>query len=579
MAGTSIKTSFKNGLGEKIQNYFPTAILDNKLNFIQISDKLIQIFGETNEKGVSTKNLKNYSSKKDFGKSLRELAGSIKNQNKWIGFVNFKIGREIKSFEVFSFPLDEDSHSLSFVFFVDRTDVASQVEMYRTQAYLYLIGQIASKNDTIKEASLKIIKYISSIPELYLQSQAAFILQSIDGVFELAANVGNDQHEFIDEMVRTLNSNYTETLELLDSLENSESLKGIYIIPLIWKDDFFGVFIFHAQTPNKINNYIKNFLVLAGASIAYSYREYLLVKRIERKNDELAEMTNALSASEEELRQQAEELSMLNEQLNSENLKISEEKHDLTSNITHARRLQLATMPKVDVIKSFFPESFLYYTPRDIVSGDFYWFHHVEEQEKILFLLGDSSGHGVSASFLSVIAIQILDKIANVYKIFEPHLILKHLDKEFNEALGINENSEVNDSLEISIGLYDPKTRGLYYASGNRPCFVIRDNEIIVLQKQRQYIGGRHFKKFSVKTEFFQLQKGDKLYAFTDGVVDQFGGEKDKKLGTKAFKDLLLAIHNKKMSIQAKKVSEFMDDWISRYQQTDDISVAGLLID
>lgn len=562
-------------LFQGLHSNLSTAVLGPKLEFIEINELLKAEFENFQRVDFTSVSLFDFAYNNGQKEKLNSLTIAISMSKFWTNSVRFKAKIAEKSFDIYAIPLTSQT---SYAIFLDRSKEVAEMEGFRLQANLFSIMQLTLRKEPVSSIAKNLIYYITSLPNLNLEPKGAMILKRFGGKFDVVSLLGYEKEKLMD-LLKALNADFSEPLEVLKSLEQVDAFKGKYFSPLEWDGEFLGVFVFKSKSSEIKSGFAGDFIKMASSTMANTYHEYLQSQEMDLQRAELTQLSDALAASEEELRQQAEELMTINEQLNNQNIEITEEHFDLTSNITHALRLQRAILPNLKLISSIFPDSFLYYKPKDIVSGDFYWFHSIENQDKFLFLLGDSSGHGVSASFLSVIAIQILDRIAYMHKVFVPHLILERLDKEFNEILGIDHKSEVNDSMEIAIGLFEPKTRKFYYSSGNRPYFVIRDGELIILERRRQQIGGRHFKPFKVETKFFQLEKGDRLYTFTDGMVDQFGGEKDKKLGTKAFKDLLLSIHKKKMALQWKKINEFMEDWTIHNNQIDDITVAGMFID
>lgn len=266
-------------------------------------------------------------------------------------------------------------------------------------------------------------------------------------------------------------------------------------------------------------------------------------------------------------------LLILNE-LHSTNKKISEANKEITDSINYAKRIQYAILPQQDKIKKALTESFILYRPKDIVSGDFYWF--AEIGNKKLLAVADCTGHGVPGAFMSMIGTSLLNRIVNEKKVFSPSEILYELNIGIIEALKQKE-TETRDGMDIALICME----GLIveYAAANRSLYLIRNSELVEYKPTKSAIGGYYVgeeKKFV--NNRIDVQKNDFVYMSTDGYSDQFGGEKNKKLTTKNFKNLLVEYSPLSMDDQKIKLDRFLENWKGQQEQIDDVLVIGIKI-
>ncbi|MDF1673168.1 MAG: SpoIIE family protein phosphatase [Vicingaceae bacterium] len=275
-------------------------------------------------------------------------------------------------------------------------------------------------------------------------------------------------------------------------------------------------------------------------------------------------------------KEKVEEQKLLIEEVHSE---LSERNKDVMDSIKYAKRIQSSILPPLDKLKSEFKESFVLYKPRDIVSGDFYWYEKVGDY--LIMACADCTGHGVPGAFMSMIGATLLNKIVEQDNIDHCKDALNELDKEIVKTLqqtSISDNNTSMDGMDISLIAVNQKLMECHYSGAYRPLYIIRDNEIIIYKANRQSIGGGLNKHESFTGASFKLKSGDLLYMFTDGVVDQFGGEKNKKYKTERLKKLLLKICNQNLENQSKIIDEEFETWKGDNEQIDDVLITGIKI-
>jgi sigma-B regulation protein RsbU (phosphoserine phosphatase) len=268
----------------------------------------------------------------------------------------------------------------------------------------------------------------------------------------------------------------------------------------------------------------------------------------------------------------------LNKQLKNASEIIAQKNKDITDSITYARRIQKAILPDKKLLYPHLPESFILYKPKDIVSGDFYWF--AEHKGKIIIVVSDCTGHGVPGSLLSMIGYHLLKNAVYLKNIIDPAGILNEINSGFRDIFEINKHTEViNDGMDIAICTIDKKKSNLLFSSAKRPLYIIKNKNLIEVKGSSFPIGGDHYVRHPYKNESIAIEKDDRYYMFTDGFADQFGGHSKKKLKTTGFKELLIGLGEYKMIAQKKILDEYFEKWKRNEEQTDDILVAGFKVD
>lgn len=254
-------------------------------------------------------------------------------------------------------------------------------------------------------------------------------------------------------------------------------------------------------------------------------------------------------------------------------IEIEKKNKDITDSIRYAKRIQTAVLPP-DVP---FKDTFIFFRPKDIVSGDFYWLETIKDREMIAAV--DCTGHGVPGAFLSILGHSMLTKIVREYGILEPAKILDQLDQEIINALhqkNVKGERIVNDGMDLALISYNKKTNILEYAGGYNPLVRIRNGEIEEIKADRFPIGmtSVHDSKKFTNNEL-EVQKGDTFYIFSDGYADQFGGPDGKKFRKKNMKDMLLEMQALSMKEQGEKLEKNILEWMEGYDQIDDMVLIG----
>jgi serine phosphatase RsbU (regulator of sigma subunit) len=266
------------------------------------------------------------------------------------------------------------------------------------------------------------------------------------------------------------------------------------------------------------------------------------------------------------------------DEINHQNGIIKERNKDITDSIQYAKRLQEAVFPEANKLNEYFAESFVLFRPKDIVSGDFYWFEEVEN--KTIIIVGDCTGHGVPGAFMSILGHNLLNQIILEDKITSPAKILNLLDKRVSNALNKRDSKEeTNDGMDMVICVVDKAKNSLTYAGANRPLVIRRGEKLIELKPDKHAIGGIQdstCKLFSQQE--ITIQANDVLYMFSDGYYDQFGGPRGKKFKYKQLASSILSIAAFSLEEQKTILSDTLESWRGNLEQVDDVCVIGVKI-
>ncbi|MBN2891554.1 MAG: SpoIIE family protein phosphatase [Bacteroidales bacterium] len=309
------------------------------------------------------------------------------------------------------------------------------------------------------------------------------------------------------------------------------------------------------------------------------------IKIINKQNAELEQQKEEIAAQKEEISSQRDEAIAQRD-------KIEDQNKLITSSIHYAERIQQAVLPlKKDLEKSF--DNFILFKPRDIVSGDFYWFR--EAGNVNIIAAADCTGHGVPGAFVSMLGISLLNEIVGVRRIIKSNEILNTLRTEIKKSLHQRgETMEQQDGMDIAIVVIDKVKKKIDFSGANNSLYFCTKNqfEIADNKKVKESIGIAKTKLYEVKPDRmpigiytnekdfnsleFSFQNGDILYMFSDGYIDQFGGKTRQKFTSKRFKSLIIDNAEKQMHEQKAILIETLKNWQGKNEQIDDILVMGI---
>jgi len=296
--------------------------------------------------------------------------------------------------------------------------------------------------------------------------------------------------------------------------------------------------------------------------------------RVQRRTAEIVEKNDLLSQHKDEIEAQRDELEIQRDV-------VLAQKNEIVDSITYAQRIQAAMLPPETHITELLNENFIFYKPRDIVSGDFYWIKQVNMS--IVLVAADCTGHGVPGAFMSMLGISYLDEIVQRREITQANQVLNELRNQIKHSLRQHgQRDESRDGIDLALCVFDLKNREMQYSGANNPLYIIKDvngePELIEIKADQMPVGYYQGKDKTFSNHSIQLEMGDTFYLFSDGFIDQKGGKDNKKYLSKNFKNLLLDIHEQPMHIQKEILDKTLTDWMGDNSQMDDVLVIGVRV-
>ncbi|WP_375578140.1 SpoIIE family protein phosphatase [Marivirga tractuosa] len=375
---------------------------------------------------------------------------------------------------------------------------------------------------------------------------------------------------------------------------SNESNVNIFVSPPVWKQDWFYItsalsllligFIGYRTVISIKNSRARELEDELQKGLEdlekKSHLQVLKAERLKQLNELITSQKSELEKKNKQIESQKYELSLTNQQIKKQKDLLEETSSKLGSSINYAKRIQNALMSTEVEIKKAFKESFVYFLPRDVVSGDFFWFNKAtnEKGEELLILAAvDCTGHGVPGAIVSVVGMNLLNNITKLKKIYDPGEILTEMNHDIISDLRQDE-TQVNDGMDMTIVTFNTVTKQLYFAGAKNPLMYVEDGELTRIKGDKHAIGGQQRgEDRSFNTHQLDLSEDKKrtFYLFSDGYQDQFGGEKGFKYLVGNFKKLLVSIHDKDVLDQKTILHEEIEDWKDGYAQTDDILVIG----
>lgn len=331
--------------------------------------------------------------------------------------------------------------------------------------------------------------------------------------------------------------------------------KGIY-------SDLMGPNFFYATI---IAIFILNFLLL----FFFKTENLRYERMIEAKNQEITEKNQELEQKQEEILAQTEEIIQKNQEITKKN-------QEILDSIIYAKRIQEAMLPSINELKSIFPHSFIFFHPRDIVSGDFYWFVDHEGLKYIAAV--DCTGHGVPGAFMSMIGSEFLNDIILGLEVKEPHLILNELDKRVRKSLK-QDTSSSNDGMDIILLVIDENQKIAKVSAAMNSLYYVQNEKLFTVTANKFPIGGqlkdgnRIFSAYEI-----DISIPTTFYLYSDGFQDQFGGKKGRKYMKKNFYEFLLSISKFDLEEQYLQLEQEFKNWKGSLHQTDDVLVIGIKV-
>lgn len=248
--------------------------------------------------------------------------------------------------------------------------------------------------------------------------------------------------------------------------------------------------------------------------------------------------------------------------------------HEISESLRYASYIQQAILPSPHLINRLIPENFIFYKPRDVISGDFYYV--TTKNEKLIVGVGDCTGHGVPGALMSILGITFLNEIIAHGNFTSAGSILNQMREHVMDALcQTGEENERKDGIDMALCIVDPKTHMMSFAGAFNPVYIIRDRTLVEIAGDMMPVGIGAEEELCFTTHHYELNHHDAIYLFTDGFVDQFGGPENKKFKYRPFRDLLREVSSLPMKDQRMAIERAFNDWKGNHNQLDDVLVFG----
>jgi serine phosphatase RsbU (regulator of sigma subunit)/tetratricopeptide (TPR) repeat protein len=353
-----------------------------------------------------------------------------------------------------------------------------------------------------------------------------------------------------------------------DSLLSQEKNNQMSYLEASYKDEKRQIQFELLKADNQRKNLI-NYAVISGLAFVV-----LLALLLYRNNLQKQKTNQQLSLANAEIEEKNKNLQDAYDEIEAQHYHISQ-------SINYAQTIQKAMLPQADKFRKILPESFIFFKPRDIVSGDFYWVYETPDQNQVVLVVADCTGHGVPGALMSMIGESLLDQIVQNQEIYQPDLILNELHK--GVRLNLNQTETENrDGMDVVVCTINRKTRKLYYAGAVNPIYYAQNGQFIRIRGDKYHVGGYFISSETHNPRKFTGHEIDisvptMFYLSSDGYQDQFGGEFDRKFMLPKYREFLASMAHLPIQEQAQKIEKTLADWMGKtHPQTDDILVIGV---
>ncbi|MBB3700869.1 SpoIIE family protein phosphatase [Flammeovirga yaeyamensis] len=520
-----------------------------------------------------------------LGKPINKLSKSIQKivEDDFIG-------------ELYTIKTKDEIGDLSndFNYMIERmNERTEEIEIQKEE-----LAQTYDKIETIRQIGAKISKHLkvdkivqefyhslnntlefnSFLIGIYQENKLHYRGYSVEGKpYAFDRSISENNHlgvQCYERQEPIVSNNFLSSPELKHFLPvtTSERVNSLVYLPLTSSSKKLGVLAVHSE---HINAYSDVQINMLGSIVTYLINA--LDTAVNYQN-----MESQVEAKTAEIDKHRQQLLDNNEILQGTLLQLEEKNKQQTSSIQYAKRIQQALLPNISLIRSSFNDAFVFYRPKDIVSGDFYWFE--QKGDLIYMAVADCTGHGVPGAFMSILGREILSNLVNSKKFTSPAELLDELHVRIRVVLKQDKMNN-KDGMDIGICILDESSNVLKFAGAHHPLYLVRReggaNLIDVIDGNKQSIGGHIFKKKEYekfKEHTIDLsRRGDILsfYMCTDGYQDQFGGPEGRKFYKKTFRELMSNIADKPMYVQKSLMAIKIDEWMGEHSQTDDILIIG----
>ncbi|KOY85572.1 hypothetical protein AD998_04870 [bacterium 336/3] len=556
-----IGVNYKNvGEHSKALEYFFEGIVENKRT------KDIEAEGHSyNNIGEIYRLQKNYKQAEEYFQKALD-AGTVNQNDILVAYAHNSFGKLYKDLKEYDKALDEHLKALEIRKRIkDKKAAAASIEniskIYEAQgkmedaikSYNQAYEFAKSFNDArgmataligIARIDLKLEKYTESEENA---KKALVIVEKVgDKVYQ------KDSYEVLVNNAKAI-KNYELTvkyqdkfLALQEEIYNDKLSKDINYLTKSFQDEQNKAHIDLLQQQQK-NTYIVIALVVVGLILSSIFSVFLF--RNNRK----------LNKTQDDLKSSMDTIAKKNE--------------DIEASIRYASRIQKSFLPNRFELNVALPNNFIFYKPKNVVGGDFYFFREIDK--KIFIAVADCTGHGVPGALLSIVGSMALQKVIVDHKVQEPNKILGEVHEEMRKALKQNQDG---GGMEIAMCVIDNVKKTLEFASARMPIYIFQNNSLDVVEGERLMVGDTQVENIALQNHIYSLKDIKKIYMASDGMQDQFSSNNHKKFTKKSFKDILQQIQEKPIQLQGQELESILKSWQGTEPQTDDILVMGIEI-
>jgi serine phosphatase RsbU (regulator of sigma subunit) len=522
--------------------------------------------------------VKNYEKEYEIRKELNQKTSSIKTLFN-IGAIYESWGKKSKAIDAYSEVLETSNQyqniALSTQCYLRLIHLYSEAKDYKDgfviiKEYLDFTDKLPSFKDQTKIAILE-TKYEE---ERKLKEEVESKLTELDSNL---AVIKDEKEVLIKDTVKKSVAIADLTVETKEKelaiQEEKEKVKRqrqwmVYIAAFFMVVSIFSFLLFRLYREKKKANWL---LISQNAEIIEQKEE------IKSQADELKKRNVEIEESREEILQQAGQLTEALGALTIQKDEIQRKNVQIMDSINYASKIQKAMLPSVKTIAESFSDFMLLFLPQNVVSGDFYWYRKLDNY--VVFIVADCTGHGVPGAFMSMLGMSFLNDVVMENRTEKPDEILEILREKVKTSLKqTKQNKIASDGMDMSLCILDTKNNVLHFAGANNPLYLIRNKQLHIFKADPQPVS-IYLKEAEFTHQKIEVQKGDCIYIFSDGYIDQFGGEHGDKFKSKRFKELLVAISDQPMSEQKIILERMLEEWMhDRFEQLDDILVFGVRV-
>ncbi len=424
------------------------------------------------------------------------------------------------------------------------------------------------------------VTIISQNPQLIQQLSYLLEREGYDFFALNGEDLLQDPEDLTETAIALVDVPYLSTIptEVIMLLKNTNSYKHIDIIVLVDREIYLDDTLLSSHLNAGALDYIVKPIreVILTVRIDTALQRHKFLQEITQKNLQFAQQQLQIIKQTEEIHKQRE---IAQNAIN-----------NLKSSLNYAQRIQNIFLPEKDYINQLLPKHFIFFRPKDIVSGDFYWLSKC--QNKVILVVADCTGHGVPGAFMSMIGFEQLHDIINIHQVYSPEEILNKLHIGVKTVLRQDKTAN-RDGMDVAVAIIDYENLLLEFSAAKNPLYFIQHlpntqeipTEVSIIRGDILPVGGvqldegRNFVKSTILLGENNTIYTTICYLFSDGYQDQFGGEKDRKFSPKRFRELLFTLHTQTMDEQSQQLEKVMDTWINGANQIDDMLIFGFCID